>query len=167
MKKSKIIIILLILSVIATSYRIYESFFKTLKLVDIPSTGDSVIDLMLNESKRFLYQKFLFQQDFVNKIIVIFLILLLILSLLCYIKDKFNIFYIAYTAYILLSFFKSIYYFLNVRKIIDRLTFPDNRNFTNAGLKISFNFSVFLTVLYLGIIFYYFYKGSRRSTDDI
>ncbi|RLK63315.1 hypothetical protein D3H64_04860 [Atopobacter sp. AH10] len=163
MKKTKILIGMMILSWIVLSYRFYEAFLKKVKLMDIPSTGDHLIDSMLNESNHFSYQQALFQQNSSNKLLLIFLFLLLAVSFFSYIKNKFVFAHIFYIGYIVLNFIKEIYKLYHTDRLIVDLSLSDAKDFASISLNFSLHFTFFIGIVYLGMTFYSLYKTHTYS----
>ncbi len=167
MKRSKGFLVLICLSLVAMSYRLYQTFFQKIVTLNFQKTGDSEIDQLLRESQDFALNQATFYQNDLNKWLVILLLAVLILVFFLYYKGKFLQAKWLYLIYIVGQFVHSIYKFIGFKALAVSISFEDVHQFTIAAANAKFYGSVVLFIVYTTVILLSLYKGMRVSVENI
>lgn len=88
MKKTSHLVILLGTSILAMLGRIYGTFFAKLPKLSNYTIGDPEIDHLLSEAIQITKEKYVLSTNNISKVLVIFMIIALLLSLLNLYKKK-------------------------------------------------------------------------------
>lgn len=163
MKFPKILFFLMLSSILATAYRCYYTFIRQFEALELLPTGEVGLDRMLEDSQQFARDQFLFDQNIVNKILLLLLIALLVLSMWFYFRKDYQWTYGFYLIYTFLNAGYLMYRYQGFRFLFSNIDFPEAQQLFYATAQLKLYINLFLFLLALSIIGYSFLKQNKSA----
>lgn len=164
MKKTLYLSILLGTSILATLIRIYSVFFAKLNKLSNYTTGDVEIDNLLSESAVVMEKQHAFLTNYINKLLVIVMILTLLVSLYYLIKKDFKAVY-SYFTYLVLALISASYRFIFLKPLAQFYSDDMMKTSIYTGENYRLIFSVVIFLVYILIII--FNNKSKSNAESI